>query len=70
MTKVRMISAVFVFLIGVGLLIVPFFIEEFPILLGGFFVLFGIIIFLNRGEDNIEQIKSSGSTTKSKKKRK
>jgi hypothetical protein len=67
----RTISGIFVLLIGVALLAVKVFFEpDFPVLMGAFFVLFGIIILLNRAEDDIEQIKESKSVKKSKTKSK
>lgn len=57
MTKSRMISGSLITLLGIFLLSYSFFIEELSVILGLFFLVFGVIIIFNKSEDEIEQIK-------------
>ncbi len=66
MSKSRTISGIFVTLFGIFLIILSFTIEELSVLLGLFFVSFGVIIFFNRAEDEIEQIKVKRDKLKNK----
>ena len=66
MTVARTISGISLVLFGIFLIFVSFWVEGFSMLLGLFFLIFGVIIFFNREEDEIEQIKSRFKSNKTK----